>query len=70
MTRSNRSLTQFAVDKLRQYMVYGPDNFVDAKAGNTEVRYNKCPTCPRIELGFYLYGNKIMQVIPNPFNPR
>lgn len=70
MTRSNRSLTQFAVDKLRQYMVYGPDNFVNAKAGNTEVRYNKCPTCPRIELGFYLYDKKIMQVIPNPFNPR
>ena len=37
MARSNRQLTQFAVDKIRQYMVYGPEEFVDEKAGNTEV---------------------------------
>lgn len=70
MTRSNRSLTQFAVDKLRQYMVYGPDKFVNAVAGNTEVRFNRCPTCPRIALEVKLFGKLILQLIPNPFNPR
>ena len=27
MARSNRQLTQFAVDKVRQYLTLGPDGF-------------------------------------------
>lgn len=70
MPRSNRQLTQFAVDKLRQYLVYGPDQFVSEKAGNTEVYFNSCPTCPRLALEIKLFDKIIMQLIPNPFNPR
>lgn len=70
MARSNRQLTQFAVDKLRQYLVFGPERFVSEKAGNTEVYFNNCPTCPRIALEVKLFGKIILQIIPNPFNPR
>ena len=70
MARSNRQLTQFAVDKLRQYLVYGPDKFVNEKAGNTEVFFNDCPCCPRMALEIKLFGEVILQLIPNPFNPR
>lgn len=70
MPRSNRQLTQFAVDKLRQYLVYGPDLFVSEKAGNTEVYFNNCPTCPRMALEIKLFAKTILQLIPNPFNPR
>ena len=70
MARSNRQLTQFAVNKLRQYLVYGPDGFVNEKAGNTEVFFNDCPHCPRMALEVKLFDKMILQVIPNPFNPR
>ena len=70
MARSNRQLTQFAVDKLRQYLLQGPKNFVSEKAGNTEVFFNDCSCCPRIALEVKLFSNTILQLIPNPFNPR
>ena len=70
MARSNRQLTQFAVDKLRQYLVYGPEKFVSEKAGNTEVFFNDCPCCPRMALEIKLFEKTILQLIPNPFNPR
>lgn len=70
MTRSNRQLTQFAVDKIRQYLVYGPDEFVDEKAGNTEVALEDCPCCPRIALVVKLFDKEIIRMVVNPFNPR
>lgn len=70
MARSNRQLTQFAVDKIRQYMVFGPEGFRSEKAGNTEVRFAKCDSCPRTEVGVYLFDQKIMHLVVNPFNPR
>lgn len=70
MARSNRQLTQFAVDKIRQYMVYGPEEFKNEKAGNTEVRFDRCQACPRAEVSVYLFDKKIMHLVVNPFNPR
>ena len=70
MARSNRQLTQFAVDKIRQYLVYGPDEFVDEKAGNTEVVLDNCPHCPRIALLVKLFDKEIIRMVANPFNPR
>lgn len=70
MARSNRQLTQFAVDKLCQYMVYGPEEFVDEAAGNTEVVLEDCPRCPRPALAVKLFGKDIIRLVVNPFNPR
>lgn len=70
MTRSNRQLTQFAVDKIRQYLVHGPENFVNESAGNTEVVLEDCPTCPRIAIVVRLFGKDILRLVVSPFNPR
>jgi len=70
MARSNRQLTQFAVDKIRQYMVYGPDQFQDEAAGNTEVTLEDCPHCPRMALVVKLFGEEILRLVVNPLNPR
>ena len=70
MARSNRQLTQFAVDKLRQYLVYGPEQFVDEKAGNTRVSFFQCSECHRKAVKICLFGNIIMELVVNPFNPR
>lgn len=70
MARSNRQLTQFAVDKIRQYLVYGPEQFQDEKAGNTEVVLDNCPHCPRIALAVKLFDKEIIRMVVNPFNPR
>jgi len=70
MARSNRQLTQFAVNKIREYMVYGPEKFKSDKVGNTEVRFDRCGSCPRVEVGVYLFDQKIMHLVVNPFNPR
>ena len=47
MARSNRQLTQFAVDKVRQYLVLGPDGLADEAAGNTRVLFFACCKCQR-----------------------
>lgn len=70
MARSNRQLTQFAVDKIRQYLVYGPENFVDETAGNTKVVLEDCPCCPRVALVVKLFDKEIIRLVVNPFNPR
>ena len=70
MARSNRQLTQFAVDKIRQYLIAGPEKFVSEKAGNTEVFFDDCSCCPRIALEVRLFDKTILRLIPNPFNPR
>lgn len=70
MARSNRQLTQFAVDKIRQYMVYGPEGFQNEKAGNTEVVLEDCPCCPRTALAVRLFDKEIIRLVVNPFSPR
>ena len=71
MTRSNRQLTQFAVDKLRQAMVYGPDTILKTTQGNTEVEADTCGHCERpAHLVIRLYGKDIMRIIFSPINPR
>ena len=72
MARSNRQLTQLAVDQLRIALTYGPDQLVPQKFGNTEVEVIKC-TClcnraPHIE--FRLFGKPIMEVYTSPLNHR
>ena len=70
MARSNRQLTQFAVNKVRQYLVLGPDEFVDEAAGNTRVSFFSCSQCERKTVKICLYGKKIMELVVNPLNPR
>ena len=70
MTRSNRRLTQFAVDKLQQYLVGGPCNFEDEEAGNTKVYFKSCESCPRSALYFELFGENILTVVASPLNRR
>lgn len=70
MARSNRTLTQFAVNKVRQYLLHGPEHFVNEKAGNTEVVLSQCPTCPRSAVEVKLFEQDILRLVPNPLNPR
>jgi len=71
MARSNRQLTQFAVDKLRQAMVYGPAGLSKSAMGNTEVEVDECSNCDRpSHLVVRLYGKDIMRILFSPVNPR
>ena len=47
MTRSNRTLTQFVVDRIRYALVYGPESVGRSTAGNTEVEVDVCSSCTR-----------------------
>lgn len=68
MARSNRQLTQFAVNKLRQYIALGPDRFEDEQAGNTAVRFFACDKCHRRSVQVWLYEEKVLEMVVNPFN--
>ena len=72
MTRSNRQLTQFAVDKLRQLLTYGPEGFVDATAGNTTVKLSQCHhDCGRApHLVVELFEKEILRIFLSPTNNR
>jgi len=71
MARSNRQLTQFAVDRLRYAMVYGPENAGKESQGNTEVEADICGHCERpAHLVVRLYGKDIMRILFSPINPR
>lgn len=71
MARSNRQLTQFAVDQLRKAMVYGPAGLDKAVMGNTEVEADTCSHCTRpAHLAIRLYGKEIMTILFSPVNPR
>lgn len=71
MTRSNRTLTQFAVDMLRKAMVYGPDGIEKTVMGNTEIEVDACGHCNRpSHLVIRLYGKEIMRVLFSPVNQR
>ena len=64
MARSNRQLTQLAVDQLRKALVYGPEALEPQKFGNTEVEVIKCTcVCDRApHIQFRLFGKPIMDV--------
>lgn len=71
MTRSNRQLTQFAVERLRYAMVYGPENVSKSNQGNTEVEPDICDHCNRpAHLIVRLYGKEIMRILFSPINSR
>ena len=71
MARSNRQLTQFAVDRLRHAMVYGLTPGEKASMGNTDVEVDTCSKCERpSHLVIRLYGKEIMRLLFSPVNPR
>lgn len=72
MTRSNRKLTQFAVDKMRQALIHGPETFVDAVAGNTavELKERSHSNKPSHELIVNLFDKEILRVFFGPGNDR
>lgn len=72
MARSNRQLTQLAVDQLRIALTYGPDQLVPQKFGNTEVSVVDCTcTCNRApHIEFKLFDKVIMEVYTSPLNHR
>ena len=71
MARSNRQLTQFAVDRLRYAMVYGPSKVEKMTNGNTEVEAEICTHCDRpAHLVIRLFEKDILRVIFSPVNPR
>ena len=70
MARSNRQLTQFAINKLSQYFRTGGKSFTDEKAGNTRVSLHDCGTCPRKSLKVCLFDKLIMEVVLNPLDDK
>ena len=71
MSRSNRTLTQFVVDKVRQAMVYGPDTVTAEKAGNTQVEVDLCDSCDRSShLVVRLFDKEIVRIYFSPINKR
>ena len=71
MARSNRTLTQFAVDKLRHAMVYGLEEGKKDTMGNTEVEADFCGHCERPpHLVVRLYGKEIIRILFSPVNKR
>lgn len=71
MARSNRQLTQFAVNKINQYLEAGPISFRSEKQGNTEVCFYKCPesACLLRSLRVKLFGELICSLVLSPVNP-
>lgn len=70
MARSNRQLTQFAVNKISQYFKAGSKYFASEKAGNTMVSLHDCEICPRKSLKVSLFDKEIMEVIINPLDDK
>ncbi len=69
MTRSNRQLTQFAVDKLHQFLTIGPESFQAEEAGNTRVSFHSCTKCPRSTVKFCLFDKLILELIFSSSKP-
>ena len=71
MSRSNRTLTQFVVDKIRQAMVYGPETVLNERAGNTQVKADCCSSCDRpSHLVVRLFDKEIVRLYFSPVNKR
>ena len=70
MTRSNRQLTQFAVDRVRGHLMQGPIPGTSS-AGNTEVAVERCGHCDRPDhILVKLFGKTIMRIYLSPLNNR
>ena len=69
MTRSNRPLTQFAVDRIKGHIMSGPVEG-SAVAGNTEVECQICRRCPYAPPQYVvnLHGKQIMRIYTSPMN--
>jgi hypothetical protein len=71
MARSNRQLTQFAVDTLKGYFMTDP---VESKvsAGNTELECQICRRCPYAPPQYVvnLFGKQIVRIYTSPLNHR
>lgn len=66
MTRSNRSLTQFAVNQVKHYLTTpAPDAPRTREAGNTQVVDN--PWCEARLISVNLFNAKIFQVVGSVF---
>ncbi len=70
MTRSNRTLTQFAVSKLRHALTYGPAEVGHTIAGNTEVEADLCDCGRPAHLVVRLFGKEILRILFSPVNER
>ena len=70
MARSNRQLTQFAVDRLRGYLM-SPVKGI-SNAGNTEVEFEECDCCPERppHVVVRLFGKEIFRAYTSPLNNR
>ena len=69
MARSNRTLTQFVVDRIRYALVYGPETVGRSVAGNTEVESDVCSNCARpAHLVVRLFGKEIIRLFFSPLN--
>lgn len=70
MPRSNRQLTQFAVDRLRGYLMVGIGGV--SRAGNTEVEFEECTCCterpPHVVVR--LFGKEVFRAYTSPLNSR
>lgn len=70
MTRSNRQLTQFAVDRVRGLLAEGPTPG-SSRAGNTEVEVDRCESCDRPDhIVIKLFGKPILRIFLSPLNNR
>ena len=72
MTRSNRQLTQFVVDRIRYAIRYGADKLsAHSIAGNTEVDVDTCDSCPRpAHLVVKLFGKEIARLYFSPIDTK
>ena len=67
MTRSNRQLTQLAVNKVQQYLTHGPSGFTPFSAGNTSVDVDR-RSSPHLVVS--LFNKEIARLIMNPLDHR
>ena len=69
MARSNRQLTQFAVDRLRQQLLSPVPGF--SAAGNTIVAYDECECCNRPpHIVVKLFDKEIFRAFTSPLSSR
>tara|TARA_B100000035_G_scaffold315377_1_gene335618 strand:+ start:1641 stop:2102 length:462 start_codon:yes stop_codon:yes gene_type:complete len=69
MARSNRQLTQFAIDQIRGHLSAGPVAGV-SKAGNTEVEVDVCNCGRPPHIIVRLFGKEILRIFMSPLNSR
>ena len=69
MARSNRTLTQFAVDRVDGYLRQKPPVIGYSSAGNTTVEYDNCDHCDRpVHIVVRLFGKEILRVYTSPLS--